>query len=440
MKNSESNNIHWKHHESQLWTRFGAIFLGLWLLMSPQTWGYLFSPLRISDWISGALLIIFGLIALKLKYRNWMWGVFIVGLWLQIAPLFLWAETPAIYLGDTIIGMLAIALTLLVPQRPKELELGPEIPPNWSYNPSSWQQRIPVILFATIAWFLSRYLAVYQLHYTSNVWDPFFGSGSEQVITSDISEKFPVSDAGLGALVYSLEAVLGPKGGPRRWHTMPWTVFVFGLLVVPAGFVSIVLIMLQPIAVGAWCGICLLIAVCMLIMLALTVDEVTAVLQFLAKTRREGKPFWKTFFLGSNYAEKVVDVRTPSFHSSLKKNIKSMFWGVTIPWNLVVTLLLGVWLLFANNIIGYDSTVSKISNGAGALIVTLSIISFAEVIRSLRYINIILALIAAIATWIFPSTLSAIINNWIVAVLVIIFSLPRGKIKEHYGHWNKYIF
>ncbi len=50
------------HHEKQMWTRFGTVILGLWLLVAPETFGYLHEPLSMSDWISGALLVfVFGL-------------------------------------------------------------------------------------------------------------------------------------------------------------------------------------------------------------------------------------------------------------------------------------------------------------------------------------------------------------------------------------------
>src|SRR3546814_5550453 len=63
---------------------------------------------------------------------------------------------------------------------------------------------------------------------------------------------FPVSDAGLGAVVYSLEVLMGLMGDHRRWRTMPWMVAGFGILVIPLGMAQVILIMLQPIAVGTW--------------------------------------------------------------------------------------------------------------------------------------------------------------------------------------------
>lgn len=438
---SERERIERNHHARQIWTRFGTIVLGLWLLASPETFGYIHTGLRYSDWISGALLIFFGLLSMSFPCRFWIWGGCLVGIWLQFAPLGFWAKEPVIYVNNTLIGVLAIAFTVLVPLRPKELDLGPEIPQGWTYNPSSWQQRIPVIFFAVVGWFVARYLASFQLHYIDYVWDPFFGTGTEKVITSMVSQQFPVSDAGLGALAYSLEAIMGAKGSQKRWHTMPWIVLIFGILVVPVGFTSIILIMLQPIAVGAWCGLCLIIAVCMLIMLALSVDEVLAALLYLAQSKREGKSFWKTFFYGSNYKELSVDPRNPGFHTTPSRVIKAMFWGITLPWNLILTALLGIWLLFSDDAFGFHGIIAKNANVCGALITTISIISFAEVIRSLRFVNILIAVWAGLAPWVCTGECTFLKwNHGLVAALVIVLSLIRGKVKEHYGSWDSKIF
>jgi hypothetical protein len=428
-------------HEKMIWTRFGTFFLGLWLLASPETFGYIHEPSRYSDWISGFLLVVFGLLSMRRQWSGWIWGGCAVGIWLQFAPLFFWAREPVIYVNDTLIGVLAIAFCVLVPLRPREFEIGPQIPPGWTYNPSSWQQRIPVIFFAVTGWFIGRYLASFQLHYIDYVWDPFFGLGTEKVITSMISQEFPVPDAGLGAMAYSLEAIMGAKGGVRRWHTMPWIVVVFGILVVPLGFTSIVLVMLQPIAVGAWCGLCLIIATCMLIMLALTIDEVVAVCQYLHRIRKEGKPFWRIFFMGSEYSADSVDTRTPSFHDTVSRIFHGMVWGVTIPWNLLITALLGVWILFSDNILGFSGLLANMNDVCGALIVVFSIISWAEVIRAARFINMIIALWFGIATWIFAG--ASPFMSWhssILAAIIIVLSIFRGKIKERYGSWDKFVF
>ncbi len=430
------DEIERKFHNKMMWTRFGTIFLGIWLLTAPESFGYDGQPLAYSDWISGIMLIFFGLISMTFTFRSWIWGGCLVGIWLQMAPLWFWAADPVIYVNDTLIGILAIAFCVLVPLRPKEFEIGPQIPKGWTYNPSSWQQRIPVIFFGMVGWFVARYLAAYQLHYTDYVWSPI-GGGTEKVITSLIAKNFPVPDAGLGALAYSLEAIMGAKGGVRRWHTMPWLVVAFGFLVVPLGFVSILLVMCQPIIVGAWCALCLGIACCMLIMLAFEVDEVIAVCQYLHQSKKEGKSFWKTFFKGSQYTEDVKDERTPPIN---KHFFRAMCWGVTLPWNLVITAIAGAWLLFGNPLMGFSGFLSDNADVMGALTVVFSIIAWAEVARAARFVNIALMVWLVVATAIWGGGWQ-IVFACIIGTVVATFSFFKGrKIEEKYGAWDKYIF
>ena len=185
------------------------------------------------------------------------WVSCFVGVWLVFAPLIFWAPTANAYNTNTLIGVFLIIFSIAIPSGISQKE---ERPLGWSYNPSTWSNRIPIIVLGFLGFYVARSMAVYQLGYTETVWEPFFGDGTKSVLTSDVAKSFPISDAGLGAAVYLLESLSGIIGDPRRWRTMPWMVFVFFVLVVPAGIVSVILIMLQPIVVGAWCTLCLITA------------------------------------------------------------------------------------------------------------------------------------------------------------------------------------
>ena len=270
---------------------FAAIILGAWLITSPFSLGYRSMALTWSDAISGTLVIVFAAITLVRRSPWAPWASSLVGVWLLFAPLVFWAPTAAAYVNDTLAGALVIAFVLLMPGMPGMRMLpGPAAPPGWSYNPSTWPQRAPIIALAFLGFFLSRYMTAYQLGYIDTIWDPFFGEGTERVLTSEVSRAFPIADAGLGAVAYMVEALMGFMGDRQRWRTMPWMVTFFGILVVPLGVVSVGLIILQPVAVGDWCWPCLVAALAMLIMIALTLDEVVAMGQFLVQARREGQP------------------------------------------------------------------------------------------------------------------------------------------------------
>src|SRR6266542_3944656 len=242
MKNSDHEQILLDMRRKWLWTNSTVISLGAWLITSPFTFGYADGAMMRSDVISGALLIFFSAIALWPRFDFiGRWSVSFVGGWLQFAPLIFWAKSPAAYLNDTLVGVFAITLSILVPMMPgmahhmEMMKPGPEIPTGWSYNPSSWHQRAPMIALAFIGWLGSRYLAAFQLGYINTIWEPFFGDGTVKVLTSHVSKMFPISDAGLGAAAYTIEMLMGWMGGKQRWRTMPWMVTFFFILVIANG-------------------------------------------------------------------------------------------------------------------------------------------------------------------------------------------------------------
>ena len=200
-------------------------------------------------------------------------------MWLQFAPLLWRISSAAGYINGTLIGVLAILFSILLVL--EDEKKGSSISEGWSYNPSAYVQRFPVAILTAVCWFLSRYLDSYPLGFIDTVWDLFFNRGTVEVIKSKISRSLPVPDAGLGAFAYTLEFLLCCHGGPKRWRSAPWLVLSFGLLVVPVGLISILLITLQPLIVHTWCTICLITAATMLLMITLTVDEVAASIQLL---------------------------------------------------------------------------------------------------------------------------------------------------------------
>src|SRR5690606_33098326 len=141
-----------------------------------------------------------------------------------------------------------------------------DVPPGWEYNPSTWDQRIPIIILAIVGTGIATYLALYQLEIMPTVWEPFFGRGSEKILNSSISNILPIPDAALGAIAYLVDVIAGVIGGSGRWRKMPWIVVVFGLAVGPLGLVSILLVILQPVLFDSWCTLCLASAVVSLAM------------------------------------------------------------------------------------------------------------------------------------------------------------------------------
>ena len=431
------------HGGGTVWPHFANMALGLWLITSVFALGYRSRALQLSDVASGALVVLLAGLSLSRRpfWRLWApWANSLVGLWLLFAPLVFWAPTAAGYANDTLVGALVVVFAILAPGMPMvpgmSMEAGPDLPPGWSYNPSSWPQRAPIIALALLGFFLSRQMTAYQLGHVPTLTDPFFGLGTEGVLTSDVSRAFPIADAGLGAVAYMVEFLMGFMGDKRRWRTMPWMVTFFGILVVPLGVVSITLIVLQPLAVGAWCTPCLVTAAAMLVMIALTLDEVVAMGQFLVQARREGQPLWRTFWLGSTLRQlpQTGPVRPDVVSAG------AMVWGVALPWNLLLVVAVGGWLMFAPATLGSTGLAAHSDHLVGALIVTVAVIAMADVGRASRFLNVLLGAWVVAAPWLLGGATTA--STWsdlAAGAGVILLSLPRGRVGERYGSWQRFI-
>jgi len=179
------------------------------------------------------------------------------------------------------------------------------IPEGWDYNPSTWPQRWPLVVVAGAGFCIAMYLAAFQLGWIDKVWDPFFGNGTEKVLTSFISKTLPVPDALLGAFGYLLDGVTGIIGGTNRWKTKPWIVILFGFAVGPLGLVSVFLVIAQPVFLNSWCTLCLCSAVISVWMISPATDELLASLQFLKRVKKKGYPVAKAFWGNAAIAKEI---------------------------------------------------------------------------------------------------------------------------------------
>ncbi len=463
-----------QHHKATLWIYWTLPLLGIWMLAAPVTFGYLNEALwvdpsggrgawfsdqthtelrarlmTISDIASGLLLLVFGWRALTPGRPISLWICCFVGIWLTFAPVVLWAPTAAGYLNDSIVGALLIALTVLIPGMPGMImfmQMGGDQPEGWTYNPSSWPQRWIMIVLGFLGFIVSRYLAAFQLGYLQEVWDPFFGESSRRVLDSKMSHMWPISDGGLGGVSYTFEFLMGYMGAPSRWRTMPWMVTFFGILVIPLGLTHIILVISQPVVVGAWCTLCLLAAAIMLPMIPLEMDEVVAMLQHLRQAKRRGDrggSLWAIFWKGGQAGEATHDQRSPELMSlpdQPGKVLAASIWGMSTPWTLVASAAIGVWLMFAPSALGMTAMSAHIAHLGGALVVTISVIAMGEIVRTLRLVNILLGLILAIGPWVADGAgLGAQLNATACGLAAAALALPRGRITERYGAWTAWI-
>jgi hypothetical protein len=455
------------HHKQTLWVYWVIVLLGFWMIASPLTFDYgknvvepaggrpvwlslsnRIATMYWSDIISGLLLVVFGWRSLKPNRPYSVWIICFIGIWISMAPFIFWAPTAIAYYNGTMVGALIIALSILIPGMPNMImfmKMGGNVPTGWSYNPSSWPQRATMIGLAFIGWLASRYLGAFQLGYVDTAWDPFFGAGTLNVLNSNMSHSWPISDAALGTLAYTLEFLMGFMGGTSRWRTMPWMVTFFGILVIPLGLVSIFLVISQPLTVGAWCALCLFSAIIMLPMIPLQIDEVIAMWQHMVQRKQKGDSLWTVFWKGGDALSTENDQRSPELATFVDKPwkvFKSSIWGMTAPWQLTLSVIIGLWLMISPSVfqMGIETSAANLNHLGGALVIVFAVVAMAEVLRSFRYFNVLLGLALAVLPWLIEdSTMSLTISSSLAGLIVIALSFSKGKIKETYGLWDKYV-
>ena len=458
-----------REHSATLWAPWTNICLGLWLAASPLVFGLfdgiIDSPhdvppaaghelppaavrdtwLGISDITSGTIIVLLSYLSLSRQHGWARWALAAVGTWLLFAPLVFWTSSAAVYTNDSIVGALLIAFAVLVGTPPgiaaNALADETDTPRGWTYSPSTYVQRVPIVVLAFIAFLVSRYMTAYQLGHIASVWDPLFGDGTEAIITSSASKAWPIPDGGVGAVTYLIEALSGVIGDRRRWRTMPWLVLGFGLLIVPLGAVSILFIIIQPILFDTWCGQCLVTAVITVLMIPYAIDELIATVQFLLQSGRAGRPFWRTFWHGDQLPGGGRDTN-PGIDAPLRVVLKTFATGgVTFPWTLVAAAALGVVLMCTRLLLGASGAMADSDHLVGCIVITVAVTAFAEVARPVRFINVPLgAWLIAAPFVISGATTLGTAASVVIGAGLIALNLPRGKLSgEHYGGWDRYL-
>lgn len=462
-----------RHRRLTLWAPLTNAALGLWLLTSPFIYG-LFDPVNaplppalghqlpppevrntwmgLSEILSGLLILCLALAGMSRK-RMWLqWLTAAAGVWVIFAPLVFWTSSAAAYGTDTLVGMLVVAFAVMIPPTPgisrRALAGDDDRPLGWSYSPSAFTQRIPIIAFAFVGLFVSRYLAAYQLGHIESLWDPFFGpgtsptgNGSEAVVTSWVSKGFPIADAGFGAFAYALDILTGAIGDRRRWRTKPWMVLLFGLLVIPLGVVSVSFIIIQPPLIGALCTLCILQAAVTVVMIPYSIDEVLASCQYLGGAVRAGEPFWRTFWRGgpalSENQTPEPDLDRPA--AALLRDFVT--GGVNFPWTLIASVVLGAALMTTPLIIGSQPPLYFSDHVVGCLVILVAVTAMAEIARPARFLNMVLGAWIAISPFLLEGgSNTAMLFDGAAGLLLIGLSLPRGtRSEEHYGGWDRII-
>ena len=110
------------------------------------------------------------------------------------------------------------------------------------------------------------------------------------------------------------------------------------------------------------------------------------------------------------------------------------------PWDLLLSTLLGVWLMAAPEVLGMQGAAATSNYVTGALVVTFAVIGGAEVARTVRYLNVLCGAWLIVAPFALGgSTPAAMWSSVVAGGLLIALSLPRGEVEERYGGWQRFI-
>jgi hypothetical protein len=211
-------------------------------------------------------------------------------------------------------------------------------------------------------------------------------------------------------------------------------------MIVPLGAVSIFFIIIQPIVIGTWCTLCLVAAVAMLIQIPYSVDELAASGQFLLERSRKGKSVLLAMLRGDTM-EGGRQTGPDDFERPALGVIRDMLTGgVNVPWSLALSTALGICLMCTRLIFGTEGAQADSDHLIGALVITISISAMAEAARPARFINLLLAIALMFAPWMFDGgSLVADLAGVAAGMLLILLTIPRGRIESRYGAWSRYL-
>jgi hypothetical protein len=191
--------------------------------------------------------------------------------------------------------------------------------------------------------------------------------------------------------------------------------------------------------IGTWCTLCLLAALAMLVMIPFSLDELVAMGQFLVWSRRADKSLWRMFFMGGAMAGGKED-EEPDL-ASLTSTVTMMMQGVTAPWTLTLSIVLGLSLMFTRLTFGTVPPMANSDHLIGALVITTAFIAMAEVARPLRFLNALFGVWLLVAPWILGGASPLATGmDMAVGLAVIGLSLRRGtRSQHHYASWDRFV-
>jgi hypothetical protein len=113
--------------------------------------------------------------------------------------------------------------------------------------------------------------------------------------------------------------------------------------------------------------------------------------------------------------------------------------GVSLPWNLALSGLVGLSLLFTRVTLGAEGSMANSDHLIGSLVLTVISLAAAEVARPLRLLNIPLGLTLFATPFIYGASMTATVASVACGAALVALSIRRGAIREQYGSWSRVV-
>jgi hypothetical protein len=96
-------------------------------------------------------------------------------------------------------------------------------------------------------------------------------------------------------------------------------------------------------------------------------------------------------------------------------------------------IALGIWLMAAPAVLGYDDPAQTMGHIIGPLTASFATIALWEVTRPLRWVNLLLGFCLLLAPWVLGYPLLPLLNSTLVGLITMAFALVRGKVRSQFG-------
>ncbi len=113
--------------------------------------------------------------------------------------------------------------------------------------------------------------------------------------------------------------------------------------------------------------------------------------------------------------------------------------GVNMPWNLGLTALIGLALLFTRLWPGVQGNLAHAHHVIGSLVLTVVSVAAAEVVRPVRWLNLLLGAGLMATPFLFVADTTATLVSVLAGAALMALSVRRGPIRERYGAWDRVI-